>query len=322
MDARKLRIVFMGTPEFAAEILKELVAEAFNIVGVVTVPDKPAGRGQKLNESEVKKYAHTQNIKILQPEKLKNEVFIEELKSLKPDLNIVVAFRMLPEIVWNMPKLGTFNLHASLLPQYRGAAPINWAIINGETKTGLTSFLIDKEIDTGKILLKKEIEINLTDNAGDLHDRMIPHGAKLVIDTIETIANDQYKAIPQEKLIANITDLKSAPKIFKNDCRINWQMEGMKIYNFIRGLSPFPAAWTEIKRPEDEKFITLKIFESEWLQNTHNEIVGTIKADKKNLLIAIKDGFISVKNLQLEGKKRLNIEEFLRGFKIQNHSVH
>jgi methionyl-tRNA formyltransferase len=312
----------MGTPEFAALILKNLVEEGLNIVGVITVPDKPAGRGQKIQESEVKKYALSQNIKILQPEKLKDPEFIKNLQDLKPDIQVVVAFRMLPEIVWQMPKLGTFNLHASLLPQYRGAAPINWAIINGDTKTGLTTFLIDKEIDTGKIIFKKEIEINLSDSAGDLHDKMIPAGSQLVMKTLDSIAKGEVIAIPQENLIKDKNELKPAPKIFKNDCRINWNEEGLKIYNLIRGLSPYPAAWTELGKNDDAKFLNLKIFESEWIESNHSENSGTLKIEKNQLLIAVKGGYINIKNLQLEGKKRLKTEDFLRGFKNEEHFVH
>jgi len=321
MNYKNLRIVFMGTPEFAALVLKALIEDGCNIVGVITVPDKPAGRGQKLQESEVKKYALSKNLNILQPEKLKNPDFINSLKALKPDVQVVVAFRMLPEAVWQMPKLGTFNLHASLLPQYRGAAPINWAIINGDTKTGLTTFLIDKEIDTGKIIHKKEIEIKASDSAGDLHEKMIPEGTKLVIETLESLANGNIEAIRQDSLINENKELKPAPKIFKIDCRINWQLNGRMIYNLIRGLSPYPCAWTEIGKTNDEKFLILKVFESELIETTHNETIGSIITDNKKLLVAINDGYIQIKNLQLEGKKRLNAEEFLRGFKIDGYFV-
>lgn len=318
MNAKDLRIIFMGTPEFAVEILKGLVESEYKVVGVVTAPDKPSGRGQKLQEPEVKKYALSQNLKVLQPEKLKNQEFNDELKALNADLQIVVAFRMLPEQVWRMPKLGTFNLHASLLPQYRGAAPINWAIINGEEKTGLTTFLIDAEIDTGKILLKKEIEIKKTDSAGDLHDRMMVAGAKLVQDTIEIIANGDLKPITQDSLIQTIIEIKPAPKIFKNDCHINWEDEGEKIYNFIRGLSPFPGSWTNLVYPETGKILNLRVYESEWIEEITQEKPGTLQADKYKFLVAVKNGYISLKVIQLEGKKKLNVDEFLRGFKIDN----
>jgi len=318
---KQLRIIFMGTPEFAVEILKGLVEGGYQVVGVVTAPDKPSGRGQKLQEPEVKKYAISKNLKVLQPEKLKNQEFTDELSALNADLQIVVAFRMLPEQVWRMPKLGTFNLHASLLPQYRGAAPINWAIINGEEKTGLTTFLIDAEIDTGKILLKKEIEIKKTDSAGDLHDRMMLAGAKLVQDTIEIIANGDLNPITQNSLIQLIKEIKPAPKIFKNDCRIHWGNEGEKIYNFIRGLSPFPGAWTTLVYPETGKTLNLKVFESDWIKQDHQNNPGVLQADKSKLLVAVKDGYISLKVIQLEGKKKLNVDEFLRGYKIDNQII-
>jgi len=318
MNSTDLKIVFMGTPEFAVEILKGLVEEGYQVVGVVTAPDKPSGRGQKIQESEVKKYALAHSLKVLQPEKLKNQLFIEELKALDADLQIVVAFRMLPEQVWRMPKLGTFNLHASLLPQYRGAAPINWAIINGDEKTGLTTFLIDAEIDTGKILLKKEIEIKKTDSAGDLHDRMMIAGAKLVQETIEMIAIGNINPVTQDSLIQSITEIKPAPKIFKDDCRIKWDLPGERIYNFIRGLSPFPGAWTNILNKETGKILNLKVFESEWIPIFHKDKIGTLKADKNKLNVAVENGYISLIVLQLEGKKKLKIDEFLRGYSVDN----
>lgn len=319
MNSRDLRIVFMGTPEFAAHILKKLIEENYNIVGVVTAPDKPAGRGQKIQEPEVKKYAQTQNLKILQPEKLKDPKFVEELKAINADIQVVIAFRMLPEIIWQMPVHGTFNLHASLLPQYRGAAPINWAIINGEKRTGLTSFLIDKEIDTGKIIAKKEIDIEFTDTAGSLHDKMIMPGAELVIETIETIAQGKLKAIPQEMFIEQIIHLKVAPKIFKNDCRINWENEGLMIYNFIRGMSPFPCSWTELHNMGGEKPLSLKIYEAEWISEQHQKVHGSLLIEKNKLFVAVMGGYIKLKSIQLEGKKRLLAEEFLNGFKFDHH---
>ena len=260
MSGKGLRIVFMGTPGFAVATLKAIVEAEYNIVGVITAPDKPAGRGRKIQESEVKKYALDKGLKILQPEKLKNPEFIAELESLKPDLQIVVAFRMLPEIVWQIPKIGTFNLHGSLLPQYRGAAPINWAVINGEKATGLTTFLIDKEIDTGRILLQKEVEILNIDSAGSLHDKMMIIGAELVKETVELIATGDFNAKPQEAFFANAEELKHAPKIFKEDCKIDWSRDASQIYNFIRGLSPFPGAWTSLKNLKTGKKINLKVF--------------------------------------------------------------
>lgn len=322
MIAEKLRIIYMGTPDFAVAPLKELIENQYNVVAVVTAPDKPAGRGKKLRKSAVKEYAETQNLNILQPEKLKNQEFNNQLKALKPDLNIVVAFRMLPEIVWQLPKLGTFNLHASLLPQYRGAAPINWAIINGETKTGLTTFFIDKEIDTGKIILQEEIEIAPDDNVGTLHDKMMQKGAKLVLRTVNLIAEGNYQPKAQNALIKDVSQLKAAPKIFKNDCKINWELPGKKIYDFIRGLSPYPAAWTLFQSIEGDKILSAKIFEADFLPEKHEMITADIDSDKKTYLhIAVLNGFIAIKEIQLEGKKRLKIEDFLRGFDIENYLI-
>ncbi len=322
MIAKKLRIIYMGTPDFAVAPLKELVENQYNIIAVVTVPDKPAGRGKKLRKSAVKEYAETQNLKILQPEKLKDPEFNKQLQALEPDLNIVVAFRMLPEIVWQLPKFGTFNLHASLLPQYRGAAPINWAIINGETKTGLTTFFIDKEIDTGKIILQEEIEIAQNDNVGTLHDKMMQKGAKLVLKTVNLIAEGNYKPKPQNALIKDISQLKPAPKIFKNDCKINWEQAGKKIYDFIRGLSPYPAAWTIFQSIEGDKILSAKIFAAEYIPEKHEMMIADADSDKKTYLhIAVSDGFIAIKEIQLEGKKRLKIQDFLRGFDIENYLI-
>ncbi|NJO92029.1 MAG: methionyl-tRNA formyltransferase [Chloroflexia bacterium] len=321
MSGKELRIVFMGTPGFAVETLKALVEAEYNIVGVITAPDKPAGRGQKIQESDVKKYAVEKGLKILQPEKLKTPEFIEELQELKSDLQIVVAFRMLPEVVWQMPKLGTFNLHASLLPQYRGAAPINWAVINGETTTGVTTFLIDKEIDTGKILLQKEIDILETDSAGSLHDRMMVVGAELVKETVDLLATGDFNAKPQEALFETSKELKPAQKIFKDDCRIDWTGEIKQIYNFIRGLSPFPGAWTNLVNQETGKKFNLKVFETEYEVKTHHETIGSLKTDKNSIFVAVKGGFLSLKVLQLEGKKRLKAEELLRGYSFDNQKL-
>ena len=322
MKAKDLRIIYMGTPDFAVAPLKELIENQYNIVAVITAPDKPAGRGKKLRASAVKQFAEKHNLNILQPEKLKDPGFNKQLQDLKPDLNIVVAFRMLPKQVWQLPKLGTFNLHASLLPQYRGAAPINWAIINGETKTGLTSFLIDDQIDTGQIILQEEIEIGYKDNVGSLHDKMMIKGAKLVLKTVNLLAEGNFKPIPQNTLIKDVSQLKAAPKIFKDDCKINWQQNGEKIYNFIRGLSPYPAAWTIFQNINGDKILSAKIFEAEYLNEKHEMLTGDIDSDKKTYLhIAVPDGFIAIKSIQLEGKKRLNIEDFLRGFDIENYLI-
>lgn len=322
MNAKNIRIVYMGTPDFAVAPLKHLIENNYNVVGVITTADKPAGRGKKIHESAVKKYAKEQGLTILQPSKLKDPEFNKQLADLKPDLQIIVAFRMLPEIVWQLPKLGTFNLHASLLPQYRGAAPINWAIINGEKTTGITTFLLDKEIDTGKILLQEEIEITDTDNVGSLHDKMMGKGAKLVVKTVNLITEGNISPKLQKELISDISTLKPAPKIFKNDCKINWEQNGKKTYDFIRGLSPYPAAWTVFQNINGDKILTAKIFETEWIEEKHDFLQSEIDSDKKTYFyIAVPDGFISVKSIQLEGKKRMNIADFLRGFDVENYLI-
>lgn len=313
MTGKDLRIVFMGTPDFAVASLKALIENDYQVVGVITSPDKPAGRGRKLNKSAVKKYAVEKNLAVLQPEKLKKTEFIAELESLKADLQVVVAFRMLPEIVWNMPSLGTFNLHASLLPQYRGAAPLNWAIINGEKETGVTTFLLDHEIDTGKILFKEKIEIGNNDQAGDLHDKLMEIGAGLVLKTVDSLATGDYKAISQDEL-GKTEDLKHAPKIFKEDRKINWTKPAEDIYNLIRGLSPFPTAWTELENENDPFLTGLKIFSTE-IENETSDSPGTIQSDGKTYLkVASSDKWIKIKELQLAGKKRIKTEDFLRGF--------
>lgn len=304
----------MGTPEFAVPSLSTLIEKGFTIAGVITSPDKPAGRGQKKLESPVKRFALQHNLKILQPEKLKNPDFVAELEALKPDLQVVVAFRMLPEIVWNMPAKGTINLHASLLPQYRGAAPINWAIINGETKSGLTTFFIEKEIDTGNILFQKEVTVSSNYNAGDLHNILMDEGAKLVLKTVETIKEGDFKETNQSQLINKDEELKSAPKIFKEDCYINWEQPVDKVYNLIRGLSPYPTAWCEIEK--DDTIILLKIFKTEKNEENHSYEPGTIQTDGKNYCnVAVKNGFINIHTLQQAGKKRMDVKDFLRGFK-------
>ncbi len=317
MNKSDLRIVFMGTPDFAVESLKQLHEKGFNIVAVVTSTDKPAGRGKKIQPSAVKKYAVTKGYRILQPENLNEPNFINNLKNLKPDLFIVVAFRILPKIIWEIPKYGTFNLHASLLPQYRGAAPINWAIINGETKTGVTTFFIDEHVDTGNIILQKEVEINKNMTAGELHDELIMKGAELVIETVEAIMKRSNPKIDQSKLINKDIVLKKAPKIYKNDCKINWTKEINEIYNFIRGLSPYPSAFTEFIYKE--KAIPIKIFKTEKKFELHNYPIGKIISDQNNFIdIAVKNGFISLKELQQAGKNKLTVSKFLRGFNIND----
>lgn len=315
MDKKDLRIVYMGTPEFAVESLKRLVEGGYNIVGVITMPDKPMGRhGSVLQQSPVKQYAVSQGLKVLQPEKLKNEEFVVELRSLNADLQIVVAFRMLPEVVWSMPRLGTFNLHASLLPQYRGAAPINWAVINGDTETGITTFFLKHEIDTGEIIDQVRVPIADTDNVEVVYERLMRLGGDLVLKTVDAILEGSVKTIPQEEL-AQVGELRPAPKIFKETCRIDWTIGVKRIYDFVRGLSPYPAAWTELYQ-EGADPIMLKIFETEKLFCEHSLAPGTIVTDCKTYFkIASSDGYVNVLSLQLAGKKRMEINDFLRGYR-------
>lgn len=304
-----MKIVFMGTPDFAVASLNALLEAGFDIVGVVTAPDKPSGRGQKINESAVKQYAQEKGLKILQPAKLKDPEFVKELSLLEADLQVVVAFRMLPEIVWNMPPKGTINLHGSLLPQYRGAAPINWAILNGERESGVTTFLLKQEIDTGDILFSESVKIENEDTAGDLHDKLMLIGAELLVKTVKAIESGDYKEIPQDKMAEE--NLKSAPKIFREDCLIDWNQKARKIYNHIRGLSPYPAAFCHFQ----EK--VLKIYQAEFEEKNHNSPIGSVETDHKTTLkFACLDGFISVKELQLEGKKKMKVDEFLRGVRL------
>ena len=315
MKKEDLRIVYMGTPDFAVEALQCLVEGGYNVVGVITMPDKPAGRGHKIQYSPVKQYALDHQLPLLQPEKLKDEEFIQALREWKADLQIVVAFRMLPEVVWNMPRLGTFNLHASLLPQYRGAAPINWAVINGDTETGITTFFLKHEIDTGEVIQQVRIPIADTDNVEIVHDKLMHLGGRLVIETVDAILEGKVKSIPQEEM-AVAGELRPAPKIFKETCRIDWNQPVKRVYDFIRGLSPYPAAWSELVNPEGEA-VVVKIFESEKLPKVHTLDPGSIVTDGKNFLrVAVPDGFVNVLSLQLPGKKRLKTDELLRGFHL------
>lgn len=319
MHPKKIRIVFMGTPDFAVESLKALVEKDYQVVGVITAPDKPAGRGRQLSESAVKKYAVENNLKVLQPEKLKNPEFIAELDSLKADLQIVVAFRMLPEMVWNMPPLGTINLHGSLLPQYRGAAPLNWAIINGETETGVTTFLLSHEIDTGQIIYQEKVSIDENDTVGDLHDRLMEIGSGLILKTVDALVQGQVQPIDQTQLIDSMERIKQAPKIFKDDCRIDWTKDTESVRNLIRGLSPHPAAWTELVHPEKKELITAKIYSATRDNDSLPSAPGSIQTDgKKYLKIACPDGWLSVTEIQLSGKKQMKIDELLRGFQHMN----
>lgn len=311
---QSLRIVFMGTPEFAVASLDALVKAGCNIVGVITAPDKPAGRGMKLNESAVKKYAVENNLKILQPEKLKNPEFLEELKSLKADLQIVVAFRMLPEVLWNMPAMGTVNLHGSLLPQYRGAAPINWAVINGEKETGVTTFKLKHEIDTGDILLQESFPIGENETAGEVHDKMKEVGAQLLVKTVKGLAEGTLKEKPQVSVLSTeYLVLRKAPKLSTETCKIDFSKKIAEVHNLIRGLSPFPGAFTIFNRKN------FKIYKSEKVQAEINvpKEIGEYHSDEKTFLhFKCADGFIAVKELQLEGKKKMFIEDFLRGYRF------
>ncbi len=308
----------MGTPEFAVESLDILVKHNYNIVGVVTMPDKPAGRGQQIQESDIKKYAVEKGLTILQPEKLKDENFIHQLEELKADLQIVVAFRMLPEMVWNMPRLGTINLHGSLLPQYRGAAPINWAVINGEKETGVTTFLLQHQIDTGKIIFREKTPIEENETAGEIHDRLMKIGASLILKTVQAIEKNDFPQIDQLELIAKGEKEKHAPKIFKEDCKIDWSKNVSEIHNFIRGLSPYPTAFSTWHAPDGKTF-SVKIFRTEKDLAIHSLPLQSVITDSKTFLkIAVKDGFISILDLQLAGKKRMSVADMLRGFPINN----
>lgn len=315
MEAKRLRIVYMGTPDFAVAPLRRLVEEGYNIVGVVTMPDKPAGRGLHMQASAVKRYAVEAGLPVYQPEKLKDPQFVETLRSLAPDLGIVIAFRMLPEIVWAMPHLGTFNLHASLLPQYRGAAPINWAIINGEKESGVTTFLLNHEIDKGAILCQQRVAIDEEDDAGTLHDKLMNAGTGLVIETIERIASGAIAPVDQQTIEPQV--VRDAPKIFKETCRIDWSASGDTVRNLVRGLSPYPAAWSELHK-EGASPIGVKIF------RVHAEICpadrlpapGTLVTDGRTFMkVACADGYLFLDELQLAGKKRMAVADLLRGFK-------
>ena len=301
-----MRIVFMGTPAFAVASLEALTESGYDIVGVVTAPDRPAGRGNKLKASAVKQYAEEKALPIFQPVKLRDPIFVDAMENLRPDLMVVVAFRMLPELIWSIPEIGTFNLHASLLPDYRGAAPINWVLINGETRSGATTFFIDKQIDTGNMLLQRELEIPFEWNAGDLHDELMQLGAGLVVDTVKGLEAGTLKATPQDESLF----LHPAPKIFKEDCRIDWRQSAPKVYHFIRGLSPYPAAWTELEGT------SLKIFSAElggWLEEDQEP--GMLKIADNQLYVACADRWLRVLSLQLAGKKRMEADAFLRGHK-------
>ena len=314
----KIRIAYFGTPEFASSQLEAILNSGYEVAVVVTMPDKPAGRGRKIQYSDVKKTALEHNLPLLQPEKLKDPVFLEQLASYQANLFIVVAFRMLPAVVWQMPKLGTFNLHASLLPQYRGAAPINFAIINGETETGLTTFFLNEEIDKGAIIMREKVNIRPDETAGELHDELMLLGNKVIVDTIKKIERGDVSALAQEELSENQI-LKPAPKITKEFCNVDWSQDCQTIYNHIRGLSPYPAAHTRIQSHDDES-IDLKIFNSEIEACSHDVAIGSIITDNKKVLrVAAKDGFILLTDVQQAGKKRMSITDFLRGTQLNGN---
>ncbi|MGB1308457.1 MAG: methionyl-tRNA formyltransferase [Oceanihabitans sp.] len=308
---RDLKIIFMGTPDFAVATLETLVASNYNIVGVITAPDKPAGRGRKIHKSAVKLYAEEQGLPILQPTNLKAESFIKELSDLEANLQIVVAFRMLPKVVWQMPEYGTFNLHASLLPNYRGAAPINWAIINGETKTGVSTFFIDEKIDTGEMILQKEVAIEKNETAGSLHDKLMCLGSNLVLKTVSLIANAKTKTTPQPDNV----EIKTAYKLNKDNCKINWQDSISNIHNKIRGLSPYPSAWSILENGEDK--LDIKIYAAEKELVPHKNTIGTIITTKKEIKVAVKEGFINIVELKLPGKRKMEAKSLLNGYQFK-----
>lgn len=307
---KELRIVFMGTPEFAVTILDKLLEHDYNVVGVITAPDKPAGRGRKLNESAVKKYAKQNGLNLLQPTNLKNEEFLTDLKSLNANLQIVVAFRMLPKVVWQMPEYGTFNLHASLLPNYRGAAPINWAIINGETETGVSTFFIDEKIDTGAMILQEKISVDENENAGELHDKLMHLGSELVIKTVKIIENGEVKTTAQPE----INNIKTAYKLNKDNCKIDWNTNPQTINNLIRGLNPYPAAWSLLFNNGEE--LNVKIYEAKFEKEDHSLETGTIISSKGKLAVAVKNGYILLLDIKLPGKRKMDIKSLLNGYEF------
>lgn len=305
---RDLRIVFMGTPEFAVKSLEAIINAGFNVVGVITAPDRPAGRGRKLRESAVKVFAKEKNLRILQPTNLKSEEFQAELEELDPNLQVVVAFRMLPKNVWNYPEYGTFNLHASLLPQYRGAAPINWAIINGEKETGISTFFLDEKIDTGAMIFQEKVRISKTENVESLHDRLMEKGAKLVVKTVEAIQKESVSSTPQP----DSEDLKEAPKLTRENTKINWEDSIDSIYNLIRGLNPYPAAWCYLENSSED--LKVKIYDIEKVLQEHHLPNGTVTVTDKQIKVAAKDGYIIIKQIQLPGKRKMDSKSLLNGF--------
>jgi len=307
---RDLRIVFMGTPEFAVSTLDAILANGFNVVGVITAPDKPAGRGRQLNQSAVKIFALSKGLTVLQPTNLKNENFIAQLEALNPNIHVVVAFRMLPKVVWQMPEYGTFNLHASLLPNYRGAAPINWAIINGETKTGVSTFFIDEKIDTGEMILQKEVEISETETAGELHDKLMHIGSQLVVDTLNLIQKGNVATIPQK----DNPDIKTAYKLDKDNCFIDWNRSVKDIYNQVRGLNPYPAAWCLLKNGDEE--LNIKVYSVEAIECNHDYSIGMLITNKQDIKVAAKNGMILLNEIKLPGKRKMDVKSLLNGFEF------
>ena len=319
MSKEDLKIVFFGTPDFAVESLSRLVDGGYNIVAVVTMPDKPAGRGRQLQQSDVKRYAVEHDLPVLQPVSLKDQAFIEELRAFNAQLFIVIAFRMLPEAVWQMPPLGTFNLHASLLPRYRGAAPINWAVMNGDTETGVTTFFLKHEIDTGDVIQQRSCPIGREDNVEVIHDRLMVMGADMVLETVNAIIAGTVKPIPQEQMLTAGQQPTPAPKIFKDTCRIDWSRTAEALYNHIRGLSPYPAAWTTLQDADGNELTTLKVYatgEPEPFATGETPMPGTIVADRKTLRVACSDGWLELLSLQQSGKKRMDTDAFLRGYML------
>ena len=311
---KELRIIFMGTPDFAVATLQALVENNYQIVGVITAPDKPAGRGRKIQESAVKAYAKSQGLHIMQPTNLKNEEFIQELKSLEANLQIVVAFRMLPKVVWQMPEYGTFNLHASLLPNYRGAAPINWAIINGETKTGVTTFFIDEKIDTGEMILQHEVSIEHQDNAGTLHDKLMTTGSQLVLETVKLIETGQVKTTAQKDNAVS----KDAHKLNRDNCKIAWDNNVIRIHNKVRGLNPYPGAWCYLRNGDEA--LEVKIYQTSTTIENHNLDIGTIVTNKKTLKVAAQNGFLFIKEIKLPGKRKMDSISLLNGYQFHDNA--
>jgi methionyl-tRNA formyltransferase len=309
---KDLRIVFMGTPEFAVSTLDAILSSGFNVVGVITAPDKPAGRGRQLNQSAVKSYALSKGLIVLQPTNLKNENFIAQLEALNANLQVVVAFRMLPKAVWQMPEYGTFNLHASLLPNYRGAAPINWAIINGETKTGVSTFFIDEKIDTGEMIMQKEVEISKSETAGELHDKLMHIGSALVVDTLNLIQNDNVETIPQQ----DYPEIKTAYKLDKDNCFIDWNRSVKDIYNQVRGLNPYPSAWCLLKNGDDE--LNVKIYNVDAIECDHKYSIGAIITNKQEVKVAAKNGMILLNEIKLPGKRKMDVKSLLNGFEFRS----